>query len=350
MNTRIKKIDLSNPDGKVLEEAGKLIREGEVVAFPTETVYGLGADALAPKASEKIYQAKGRPSDNPLIIHISDLKNLEEIVTDIPEDLYILADKYWPGPLTVIMKKSNRVPYETTGGLETVAVRMPNHPIALQLIRKGGGFVAAPSANSSGRPSPTSASHVYEDMNGKIPMIIDCGSVSIGLESTIIDLTGEKPVILRPGYITQEELTQTLGKLVEMDPGIQNAKGVERPKAPGMKYRHYAPKAEMLIIDGPIDQVQKEIKKRMEQDLEKGKTVGVLCTDETEFSYLGARCKSVGSRKNPDAIARNLFSILRAFDEEGVEQIYSECFSEDGLGEAIMNRLMKAAAHQIIHL
>lgn len=350
MKTEIKKMNPNDPNEDVLEKAGQLLRQGEIVAFPTETVYGLGADALSKTASEKIYQAKGRPSDNPLIIHIAKLDDLNQIVDEIPEDLYVLASEFWPGPLTIIMKKSEKVPYETTGGLETVAVRMPNHKVALRLIEKGGGFIAAPSANSSGRPSPTSAEHVFEDMNGKIPLILDCGSVSIGLESTIIDLTGNVPVILRPGFITQADLESVLGKHVEMDPGISGMSLSQRPKAPGMKYRHYAPKAAMLIIDGSKEKVITEIQKRMNLDCIDHKKVGIICTEETKNSYQGGICKSIGTRSHPETIARNLFAILREFDDEGVVQIYSECFSEDGLGEAIMNRLMKAASHQIIHL
>lgn len=350
MKTEIEKLNPEHPDEEVLNKAGKLLRQGEIVAFPTETVYGLGADALSKTASEKIYQAKGRPSDNPLIIHISKLSDLNQIVDEIPEDLYVLADHFWPGPLTIIMKKSDCVPYETTGGLETVAVRMPNHKVALALIEKGGGFIAAPSANSSGRPSPTSADHVFEDMNGKIPLILDCGSVSIGLESTILDLTGSVPVVLRPGFITPADLENVLGKHVEMDPGLSGMKQTQRPKAPGMKYRHYAPKAAMLIIDGSKEQVILEIQRRVDQDCVEGKKIGILCTEETKNSYQGGICKSIGTRTRPETIAKNLFAVLREFDDEGVNQIYSECFNEDGLGEAIMNRLMKAASHQIIHL
>lgn len=350
MKTEIEKINPESPDSTILEKAGNLLRKGEIVAFPTETVYGLGADALSKTASEKIYAAKGRPSDNPLIIHICKIEDLTQIVKEIPKELPILANKFWPGPLTIIMKKAKSVPYETTGGLETVAVRMPNHKVALELIEKGGGFIAAPSANSSGRPSPTSAEHVFEDMNGKIPLILDCGSVSIGLESTIIDLTGEVPLILRPGFITQKDLTQALGREVKMDPGIQRAQSVERPKAPGMKYRHYAPKAPMLIVDGTKERVILEIQRRIDEDCREGKKVGIICTEETKDSYKSGICKEIGKRSHPETIARNLFSILRQFDEEGVVQIYSECFNEDGLGEAIMNRLMKAASHQIIHI
>ena len=228
---------------------GEILKKGGLVAFPTETVYGLGGNALDAEASAKIYAAKGRPSDNPLIVHIADWEAIEAIVSEIPEAAKKLADAFWPGPLTMILNKSDLVPYATTGGLETVAVRMPVNPIARALIRAGGGYVAAPSANTSGRPSPTRAEHVAEDLNGKIDMIIDGGTVDIGLESTIVDLTDGAPTILRPGYINQEMLEQVLGE-VEMDRGLIAPGSGVHPKAPGMKYRHYAPKADLIIVEG----------------------------------------------------------------------------------------------------
>jgi len=354
METIIRKIDPNQihreVERKIIKEAGALLLAGEIVAFPTETVYGLGANALSKKAANKIYAAKGRPSDNPLIIHICVLEAIDLIIKNRPRQLELLAKHFWPGPLTIIMEKSEIVPTEITGGLNTVAIRMPNHPVALALIKEGGGYIAAPSANASGRPSPTTAAHVYEDMEGRIPMIIDCGKVEIGLESTIIDLSREKPVILRPGYITPQMLEQVLHEEVIMDPGLLDEKSIEKPRAPGMKYKHYAPKAEMLIVEGSTQKVIKEIQKRVEQDVLQKKQAGIICTDETIKYYQNACCKSIGSKKNPETIASNLFSLLREFDELGVQKIYSECFSEDGLGEAIMNRLMKAASHQIIHV
>lgn len=224
-----------------IHAAGQLIRQGGLVAFPTETVYGLGADALNPLASERIYKAKGRPSDNPLIIHISNLEDLDQIVTEVPKQARKLADKFWPGPLTMIFEKSDIVPLETTGGLQTVAVRMPDHPAALLLIQSGGGFIAAPSANTSGKPSPTRAEHVAEDMRGRIPMILDGGPVGIGIESTIVDFSEKIPMILRPGYITAEMIQEVIGE-IRIDPGLASENEEIRPKAPGMKYRHYAPR------------------------------------------------------------------------------------------------------------
>ena len=249
MKTRIEKIDQNKINETILNEAGEILKEGGLVAFPTETVYGLGANALDPKASEKTYAAKGRPSDNPLIVHIAEYGALEKIVKEIPPKTEALANAFWPGPLTMIFEKSEIVPYETTGGLETVAVRMPSNLIAMELIRAGGGYISAPSANTSGRPSPTKAEHVADDLNGKIEMILDGGSVEIGLESTIVDMTVEPPMILRPGAITKEMLEQEIGE-VDVDRTILSVDSHQAPKAPGMKYRHYAPKADLIIVEG----------------------------------------------------------------------------------------------------
>lgn len=252
-----------------IARAGEILRNGGLVAFPTETVYGLGANALDEKAAAKIYAAKGRPSDNPLIVHIAETEALEEIVAQVPEAARQLARAFWPGPLTMIFRKNDRVPYGTTGGLDTVAVRMPDHEIAREMIRAGGGYIAAPSANTSGRPSPTTAAHVADDLWGRIDMIIDGGSVGIGLESTIVDLSGETPVILRPGYINQEMLQSVIGT-VEMDKGLIAADSSVRPKAPGMKYKHYAPKAELVIIEGKAGTVVDKINKLIAEGEKKG--------------------------------------------------------------------------------
>ena len=249
MNTKIERVNPEQIDETIMEEAGRLIAEGELVAFPTETVYGLGGDALHPEAARKIYAAKGRPSDNPLIVHIADFSDMERVAREVPEAARKLAGAFWPGPLTMIVWKSDAVPMATTGGMDTVAVRMPNHPVALDLIRKSGCLIAAPSANTSGRPSPTEASHVAEDLSGRIAMILDGGPVGIGIESTIIDLTETKPMVLRPGYITPQMLSEVLGEEVIIDPGIIAADDTRKPKAPGMKYKHYAPKADMVIVD-----------------------------------------------------------------------------------------------------
>ncbi len=349
MITRVVKIDPVNPEKNIIEEAANILCEGGVVAFPTETVYGLGADALMPEGAKRIYEAKGRPSDNPLIIHIADLESLEKIVSRIPVQARALADAFWPGPLTMILPKSDAVPRETTGGLDTVAVRMPDHPVALALIARSGGFVAAPSANASGRPSPTRAEHVLEDLNGRIPLILDGGPVGIGIESTIVDLTGGKPQILRPGYITGEMIASVTGA-VEDDPALTVVDDSAHPKAPGMKYRHYAPKAELTLVDGERQKVTDRINELAAENRGKGIRTGVLCTAETEPQYDADVVKSIGSRGDEESMAKHLYALLREFDAEGVERIYSECFSDLKIGRALMNRLEKAAGHRVIEV
>ncbi len=350
MDTIIEKVDPGNIDADVMEQAGKLIAEGELVAFPTETVYGLGGDALDPDASRKIYAAKGRPSDNPLIVHIAEFDDMKRVAREVPEQAKKLADAFWPGPLTMIVWKSDAVPEATTGGMQTVAVRMPNHPVALELIRRSGCLIAAPSANTSGRPSPTEAGHVAEDLSGKIAMILDGGPVGIGIESTIIDLTEEKPMILRPGYITPEMLSEVLQEEVVIDPGIIAADDTRKPKAPGMKYKHYAPKAEMIIVDGAQDAVIAKINELTAAKRAEGKKVAVIATDETKERYDAQIILSMGRRSDEDAIAQHLYKILRKCDELDVGEIYSECFQTPRIGQAIMNRLLKAAGHTVIHV
>lgn len=350
MDTIIEKIDPGNIDADMMDRAGKLIAEGELVAFPTETVYGLGGDALDPDASRKIYAAKGRPSDNPLIVHIAEFDDMKRVAREVPEQARKLADAFWPGPLTMIVWKSDAVPEATTGGMQTVAVRMPNHPVALELIRRSGCLIAAPSANTSGRPSPTEAQHVAEDLSGKIAMILDGGPVGIGIESTIIDLTEEKPMILRPGYITPEMLSEVLQEEVVIDPGIIAADDTRKPKAPGMKYKHYAPKAEMIIVDGAQDAVIAKINELTAAKRAEGKKVAVIATDETKERYDAQVILSMGRRSDEDAIAQHLYKILRECDELEVGEIYSECFQTPRIGQAIMNRLLKAAGHTVIHV
>ena len=334
-----------DPDLMVL--AGSIIRSGGLVAFPTETVYGLGGNALDPEASRRIYAAKGRPSDNPLIVHIADLGSLNRIVSRIPDSALALADAFWPGPLTMILPRSSEVPSETTGGLDTVAVRMPSHPVALELIRKSGGYIAAPSANTSGRPSPTRAQHVYDDLNGRIDMIIDGGPVGIGIESTIIDLTEEVPMVLRPGFISIDMLRAVVGD-VRMDPGLRADDPSFRPKAPGMKYRHYAPKASLIIVEGEENAVRARIEELAREAEENGGLAGIIATDEDASSYTHGIVRSAGTRSDEITISRTLFGILREFDDLHVSVIYSEAFDTPQLGTAIMNRLLKAAGHQVI--
>lgn len=334
-------------DEEEIRRAGNILKEGGLVAFPTETVYGLGGNALDAQASAKIYAAKGRPSDNPLIVHIADWDAIYKIVSEIPPEAKKLANAFWPGPLTMILKKSDAVPMATTGGLNTVAIRMPSNEVARALIRAGGGYVAAPSANTSGRPSPTCAAHVAQDLSGKIEMIIDGGSVDIGLESTIVDLTEGKPTILRPGYINQEMLEQVLDE-VEMDRGLISPDSNVHPKAPGMKYRHYAPKADLIIVEGEATRVREKINELVRANLAAGKKTGVIGTDESLLYYKEGDVRSIGSRKEEITIARHLYSILRDFDESDISVIYSESFETPKIGQAIMNRLIKAAGHQII--
>ncbi len=327
-----------------IARAGAILKRGGLVAFPTETVYGLGANALDEEAAAKIYAAKGRPSDNPLIVHIAQTDALEAVAEEIPQEASLLAEAFWPGPLTMIFQKKAVVPYGTTGGLDTVAVRMPDHEIARRLILAGGGYIAAPSANTSGRPSPTTAAHVKEDLDGKIDMIIDGGSVGIGLESTIVDLSEGRPVILRPGYISREMLEEVIGP-VEMDRGLTDTRA--HPKAPGMKYRHYAPKADLVIVEGESQAVVQRINEWIQEGEKRGEKIGVIATDETADQYRGGIVKSIGSIHEELDISRHLFGILRDFDGMEVARIYSEAFDTPQLGQAIMNRLIKAAAHQI---
>lgn len=349
MNTIIYKIDPNDLDMTKIKEAGQIIADGGLVGFPTETVYGLGADAMDASASAKIYAAKGRPSDNPLIVHIADLASLTDVAVDIPEAAYKLARRFWPGPLTMILNKSSRVPLGTTGGLATVAVRMPSDPVALALIKASGTYIAAPSGNISGRPSPTLAEHMIEDMSGKIEMILDGGKVGIGLESTIVDLTGPVPMILRPGYITKAMLEDVLGE-VTVDAAIleENADKNFRPKAPGMKYKHYAPKGDLTVVEGEPQKVIEMINHLTGQCQERGQRAAVIATEEDLEKYQCQQVFCIGTRAHEETIAANLFDILRKMDDMGIDVIYSESFYNGGLGQAIMNRLLKAAGHQVI--
>lgn len=349
MKAEIAVMTAENIDRKAIARGGEILKNGGLVAFPTETVYGLGGNALDPKASMKIYAAKGRPSDNPLIVHIADIRDLDKIVTEVPEKARILAEKYWPGPLTMILPKADIVPKETTGGLDSVAVRFPSDPIAQELILAAGGYVAAPSANTSGRPSPTTAGHVAEDLGEAIDMIIDGGQVNIGLESTIVDFTEDIPVVLRPGYISLEMLRETLGD-VRMDKGLIKPDSKVHPKAPGMKYRHYAPKGDMTIVEGSREDVASKINELAKQKIDEGCKVAIIATDETKEEYKYGIVKSIGSRKTEGSIAAGLYDILRDMDHIGAQYIYAESFSDDRLGGAIMNRMIKAAGHHLIHV
>jgi len=341
------KINPHQLDRSAIKEAGEILQRGGLVALPTETVYGLGANALDEEGAKKTYQVKGRPSDNPLIIHIARKEDLEKITLNRPSEVDALAKAFWPGPLTMIMEKSPLVPYGVTGGQESVAVRMPNHPVALEIIAAAGGFVTAPSANTSGRPSPTSAAHVKEDLEGKIEMIVDAGGVEIGLESTIVDMTTSPPVILRPGKITLQMLEEVIGE-VGKGPSTLSENSKEKPKAPGMKYRHYAPKGKLVIVEGDLEQEVLAIKKLVNGKRKEKKKVGVIATEETVSEYQEGIVKNIGSRKDLSTIATNLYGILREFDREEVEFMYSESIPVQGIGDAIKNRLDKAAGHHYI--
>lgn len=336
-----------------LREPAKCLSQGGLVAFPTETVYGLGADALNETAAKRIYEAKGRPSDNPLIVHIAKVEDMEKLAY-VNDRARALAQAFWPGPLTIILPKKDIVPDGTTGGLRTVAIRMPSHPAALALIRQSGVYVAAPSANTSGRPSPTKASHVVEDMKGKIEYIVDGGAVGIGIESTIVDVSGDVPMILRPGFISKQMLEQIIGE-VQMDPTLEKPVDGMRPKAPGMKYTHYAPRGEMTLVESEEATGKKVIEKMKElakEKREEGFRVGIMAPKETISFYYGCADAviCVGERKGQQTVAAGLYGALREFDVAEVDYIFAESFRGEELSDAIMNRLLKAAGHRVIRL
>ncbi|HWT26915.1 MAG TPA: L-threonylcarbamoyladenylate synthase [Mobilitalea sp.] len=348
MDSKIIKLDEQNYKPEDLNLAARILRDGGLVAFPTETVYGLGADALNAEASRKIYEAKGRPSDNPLIVHISKVEDLEELAEVIPDTAYRLAQVFWPGPLTMIFKKKACVPSGTTGGLDTVAIRLPANKIARDLIAHSKVFIAAPSANLSGKPSPTKAEHVIADLLGKVDLILDGGKATLGLESTIVDLSGDTPMILRPGCITKAMLSNVIGP-IDYDPAILKKPDKDLvPKAPGMKYRHYAPEGSLTIYEGDIDTVVAAINQASKEKLDCGNKVGIIATDETKELYKYGIVRSIGSRADEASIAAGLYDILRKFDEIHAEYIFSESFADNSLGQAIMNRLLKAAGYHIV--
>ena len=348
MNTKLVKVDIENPDMNILGEAAEILRNGGLVAFPTETVYGLGANGLDEHASKKIYEAKGRPSDNPLILTIGDISGLYPIVSRVTPNAEKIINAFWPGPITLVLPKAECVPMAVTGGLDTVAVRYPSNKIAQELIKAAGIPVAAPSANSSGKPSPTRASHVEFDLNGKIDMIIDGGAADWGLESTILDVSEDKPVLLRPGAVTQEMIEEVVGN-IDVDPAVfSKPSGDIVPKAPGMKYKHYSPSARVILVTGPGENVINTINEKAEEDADNGLKVGIMATEQTKDSYNCGSVLVVGDRNRPETIGANLFKILRKFDFIGVDVVYSEVFDEDGEGAAIMNRLNKAAGFNYI--
>lgn len=348
MNTQIINIDKNKIDEDKLQLAAKILRNGGLVAFPTETVYGLGANALDENAVKGIFTAKGRPSDNPLIVHIADKDYLSSLVADISEDAKKVIEKFWPGPLTIVLKKSARVPNIITAGLDTVAVRMPAHPVALELIRMSGVPVAAPSANISGKPSPTIAKHVIEDLDGRVDVIVDAGNAAVGLESTVLDMSVNPPMILRPGGITLQQLQKVLGD-VSIDPAVAGETGKRSvPKSPGMKYVHYSPDADLIIVQGMLQAVVEKIGQLAKEYMGKNIRVGIMATDQTKMEYSADCVISVGDRYNPETIAANLFETLRKFDENRVELILAEAIDNKDIGVAIMNRMKKAAGNKVI--
>lgn len=326
-----------------IEAAGKMLRDGGLVAFPTETVYGLGADALNETAVERVYSAKGRPADNPMIVHISHMNDLKILSPEVTEDMMKLAVAFWPGPLTIVMKKREEVPLITTGGLDTVAVRMPKEPVALRLIEKSGCVIAAPSANLSGKPSPTKAEHVVDDMMGRIDGILMGEECSVGIESTVVDMTGAYPTILRPGFITPKDIERVLKKPVKLDKGLEAKINLEpskdasscesstdfKPKSPGMKYKHYAPEADMVIFQGSVANVAEAISKERHRLEEDGKKVVVIAYE------------------NPEEAARNFFSEIRAADKAGADIILVAALEDEDLGYSVMNRILKSSGYNI---
>ena len=344
MKTIISNIDINNIDYEEIKIQAKLLREGKTVIFPTETVYGLGANALDENAVKKIYEAKGRPSDNPLIVHIYEKEEVYDLAKDISDKAKLVIEKLWPGPITIILNKKDIIPYKTSGGLDTVAIRMPSNVIARAIIKEAGIPIAAPSANISGRPSPTKAKHVYEEMNGRVDGIVLGGDSNFGLESTVLDLTEETPMILRPGSITKEVLEELLGE-VKLDPSLSKKEDNQKAKAPGMKYKHYSPNADVYIISGKRENVTTKINDMIKSNRDKGLKTGVMCISRNREFYDG---EVIDLGNSLEEVASNLFDALIEMDKKGVDVIYSEEFPKTGVGQAIMNRLLKSAGYKVI--
>lgn len=347
--TLMLKVDSQNPKSEKIRIAADFIKKGGLVAFPTETVYGLGADALNPKAVLAVFEAKKRPLDNPPIVHVGSVSDVFRLVGEVPSKAEKLVEAFWPGPLTLIFKRSVIVPEVTVAGLDTIAIRMPNHNVALALLVESRCPIAAPSANLAGKPSPTTAKHVLDDLDGRIDAVLDAGPTRIGVESTVLDMTVEPPQILRPGGTPYEALKEVLGD-VRLHPIAVAEKEVpvEKARSPGIKHKHYAPDAEVVLVEGEVSAVVEKVKELVELYRGEGKRVGVLATDETVGYYKAAVVKSLGSRNDLAAIAKNLFRLLREFDFENVDVIVAEGISTEGLGLAVMNRLRKAAGYKIV--
>ncbi|WP_042221406.1 L-threonylcarbamoyladenylate synthase [Oceanobacillus manasiensis] len=330
--------DLQQDEQGVIRFAAELLKAGEAVAFPTETVYGLGADATNEMAINKIFQAKGRPQDNPLIVHVATAQQLKELVSAVPAYVDKLIEAFTPGPLTFVLPSNGRCAQNVTAGLDSVGVRLPGHPLALKLLEEAAIPVAAPSANLSGKPSPTTADHVWSDLNGRISAILDGGATGVGLESTVLDCTQAIPIILRPGGITKEQLEEVVGTVM-VDPGLANEK--EHPKSPGMKYKHYSPDAPLWIVKGSAEKLQQVI----DTEKEKGHLIGVMAASDTVSAIRADVKKDLGG--NMGTVASTIYDALREFNKHNVDLIICESFSEEGIGQAVMNRLKKAASQYI---
>ena len=332
---------------EAISKAAMLLRGGQIVAFPTETVYGLGADALRPEAVLRVFAAKGRPADNPLIVHVASAADAEPLVARIDARARLLMERFWPGPLTLVLPKAARVPAEVTAGLDTVAVRLPAHPVALALIREAAAPVAAPSANRSGRPSPTAASHVYEDMNGRVPLILDGGRCAVGVESTVLDLTEATPVVLRPGGVTPEALGELLGEVRVDAAALAPLVVANAPRSPGMKYKHYAPDAALVIVSGPKE-ARAALARRLCSEAEAaGELAVILAPAERKSAYPARVFRALGAEGDPREAAAQLFAALRELDAQGVQRIIAEAVEAEGIGLAVMNRLCRAAGFHI---
>lgn len=332
-----------------IEYGAQVIRQGGLVAMPTETVYGLGADAFQVEAVKSIFKAKGRPADNPLIVHIASLGDVARLSSQICPSAQRLMDEFWPGPLTIILPKRQEVPLEVSGGLATVAVRFPSHPAARELIAKSGRLIAAPSANLSGRPSPTCAQHVIDDMMGKVDVILDGGACPVGLESTVVDCTGAVPVVLRPGAITPNMIQRAAGDVAVSRAVLEGVPEGEKAASPGMKYKHYAPKAAVYVVSGKnSEEIAYKIKLRYDNDIKCGKIVLIICDKLRESAYGSRNTLSFGGEGSVELLAKNLFAILREADKKNVDVIYFEELKDDQLGLAIMNRVIRAAGFCII--
>ncbi len=349
MNTLIFKVNPVSPEPIKIGAAAKILQRGGLVAFPTETVYGIGADALNADAVKRLFEAKRRPLDNPPIVHVANTSEIDPLVQEVPQKARLLMEKFWPGPLTIVFKRSQNVPSVTVAGLDTIAIRMPKHPVAFELIKASQRPIAAPSANLAGKPSPTTAQHVFEDLNGRVDAIIDGGDTQIGVESTVVDLTADPPMLLRPGGAPYESLKKVLPDLV-LHPFVEAEKelSLDKIRSPGMKHKHYAPKAETILVEGNLDVAVLKVKELAQKYGSEGKRVGVLATDETQNRYRATVVASMGSRRNVASIAQSLFRLLREVDAQGVDVIVAEGVPSEGLGLAVMNRLRKASGYHIV--